>query len=164
MFRPAMQVPKDASPEMAGNLENLSKFIKALDLAGQKLSFFYREPSTDDTSGPTTTSTSYVDLPPLKLNFTTTGGFLCVFCSATLSDDTSGQSVYMILAVNGSVIANTERVATNTGGYLNAMSTFWMNALGAGIYEVKAQWKVDANTATARTRNRAIGVLLVENA
>lgn len=114
-------------------------------------------------SGPTTTSTSYVDLADLAVTLTTGGGDLLVWASGSFQNSGAVTPQYLALALDGAAEV-AEQLATVAGaGYavhLHCVHRF--SGVSPGAHTVKARWKVGGNTGTAFGTDRTLLVLEVK--
>lgn len=112
------------------------------------------------TSNSTTTSTSYVDLAEMTITLTTGANPVLVVFSSTFAHDSSGESTFVIVDIDG--VSKTEsarewiRGTTNTRSIL---STSWLSTVTAASHTWKIQWKTTAGVATAFITNRTMQVI-----
>ena len=161
-FKPDLVITNDMSPAMQGNISSLTKYIKGLSFGSQKIKVYYREPSPDDTSGPTTTSATYVDLQAMQINFSVgTSGY--VIALASVSTEDTDQDNLIILNMNGSTLANTARGDHGYTGSQHTVTTQWAGPIQPGNHYFKIQWKTTGGTLTSLARQRSLIVVTVED-
>lgn len=111
------------------------------------------------TSGPATTSTSYVDLPDMAVTLTTTGGDLLAWLQCDMSQSTSGDGVALALSLDGAPeVAGT---VTNPLSVSSApmVCVYHWTGVAAGGHTVKGRWEaVTGGTATANVTRRSLVV------
>lgn len=113
------------------------------------------------TSGPTTTSTTFVDITEMAVTLTTTGGTLVAFLSVRLSHGTSGTLSGIALGLDSGQVSQTERthtVTTNNGQFLLATHHLW-TGVSAGSHTIKGRWYTAAGTLTAQSDCRSLVVM-----
>lgn len=112
------------------------------------------------TSGPTTTSTSRIDMTEMAVTLTTVGGGLLALMSVTHENNTAGQFNeigFNIDAGSDSVEATVKFTAAN-----DRESTFvwrYFTGVSAASHTVKGRWDVTGGTGTLITTQRKLLVL-----
>ncbi|MPZ68609.1 MAG: hypothetical protein GEU71_03680 [Actinobacteria bacterium] len=102
-------------------------------------------------SGPTTTSTTFVDLDGMTMGITTTGGVLLAMFTGTFSNDTVGERVDVRLVLDGVPAANSiRRFNVPAANYRQTLMTqhLW-TGVSSAAHTVKAQWLASGGTGTA---------------
>jgi hypothetical protein len=118
-----------------------------------------REPAGDGTqtqsakgttSGPTTTSNSYVDMPDMSVTITTSGGDVTVAFSGAFTLATAGDIKTLLVCITGGVIPNNHEYITTVGagGYAVHSHLQTFPALAAGTYTFKINWAGNGSTLT----------------
>jgi hypothetical protein len=112
------------------------------------------------TSGPTTTSGSYVDLTDMSVTLTTTGGDLLVWFSSAVTHTTGGQYIFLGLQLDAGGMVADRNIQAPAAGYAAVISTFHrFTGVSAGSHTVKGRWLTQSATATANTTQRGLLVL-----
>jgi len=143
---------KETSTNLAAHLAE-TVHVGAIDIA------------SGDTSGPTTTSTSYVDLTDMSVTLTTKGGDLLVFFSGIFKNSTSGQTVFIVPLIDSEAVTSPSQMGMTEPG-TNSMVPMSLihrfTGVAAGSHTVKIQWLVSDGTAAAEGKQRQLIVLEVK--
>lgn len=111
-------------------------------------------------TNPTTTSTTYVDLPEITATLTTVGGDLLVWLSATLFM-TTNQNVGLALSLDGAAeVAIQLNTPNPTTQALACVAKF--SGVAAGSHTVKGRWRVASGTGTATAVGTQRQMLVLE--
>jgi len=109
-------------------------------------------------SGPTTISTTPVQMPDLTLSITTTGGDLLVLYWAAVNSS-GAFDVFLGPSLDGAA-QPAGAIVFGQGTNLNTPSGSWhFTGVAAGTHTVAIQWNVDGGTGTANTTRRAMHAL-----
>lgn len=109
------------------------------------------------TSGPTTTSGSFVDIPEMSVTLTTAGGDLLAIMSITVANSTN--NIYGVaLSLDGGA-ATQERNGSDTDTK-TLMTVHRFTGVSAASHTVKGRWFTSGGTLTADATKRSL--LLVE--
>ena len=112
------------------------------------------------TSGPTTTSTSYVDLTDITVTITTGANPVLILFSGDFASTSAGGNIYVIIEIDGVDQADSERtISIDNVNYQYSVATTWLTTATAGSHTFKIQWKVSGGTGTATGTSRAMEVL-----
>lgn len=107
------------------------------------------------TSGPTTTSTSYVDLTDMVGGLTTLGTKLLVIATSVFTHTTAGASITLGISLDGAAEVSDVSLSEPVNGYAFAITTFKLfESMSPGFHTWKMRWKTSAATATAYTTQR----------
>jgi hypothetical protein len=99
------------------------------------------------TSGPSTTSTTYVDIPEMSVTLTTTGGDLIAWFSGVFYNSVASNVTYAALSLDGASEVAQRYVAPSGAAEQIPIATIYRFAApAAGSHTVKARWKVSAGT------------------
>lgn len=116
------------------------------------------------TAGPTTASTSYVDMTEMSVTLTTTGGDLLCWLSTEWSNSSASMLHTLALALDAAAEPTTserqEFLASNGSPYM-ASTQHRFTGVAAGSHTVKGRWKVGAGTGTLTGVRRNLIVLEV---
>lgn len=106
-------------------------------------------------SGPTTASTTYVDLSDMAATFTTRGGPLIAICVCTMSNSTGGASNNLALSLDAaSEVGVQQQTLTSANDQVPLTAIYLWTGVSAASHTVKARWKTSAGTATATSTMR----------
>lgn len=110
------------------------------------------------TSGPTTTSTTYVDMTDMSLTVTSTGGIWLVDFSGLFTQSDNTKKVIFRIVVDGSEAGQSYRElrpAVAAQGY--TVHSMWLGTIAAGSKVIKVQWAADnSGTCTAISTKRQL--------
>lgn len=108
-------------------------------------------------SGPTTTSTTFVDLTDMSVTVTTTGGDLIVWFSGAFANDTLGATILIGASLDGAAEVGIIAVSAYVANYVIPISTvFRFAAPSSASHTVKIRWRVDSGTGTGNGTNRSM--------
>lgn len=120
---------------------------------GENLEYLYERPSDAlvlTGTNPTTSSTSFVDIPNATITLTTTGGDVLVGFNGTFTEVSGATYVHVDLDINGTRLGN---VAGGIAvGYVSSpvlmpiSFTVLLTNLAAGTHTFKVQWSVNGGT------------------
>jgi hypothetical protein len=114
-------------------------------------------------SGPTTTSTSFVDLTDMSVTLTTTGGDLFAIMLMTAHNGTLGQITYSALKLDSGSDVNINDQHTPSADYDNMLGSIaFFTGVSAGSHTVKGRWRVLGGTATVPGTQRVLLVMEVQ--
>jgi hypothetical protein len=132
----------------------------AADASGNLLLKNINSP-TPTTGGPTTTSTTWVDLEEMTVTITTRGNKVLIVGNAVVSHNTAGCYVDIILYVDSAVVTQTmSRYKSVAGGDYGSVAFCYICQPSAASHTFKIQWRVvGAGTATSLTTCRNFQVL-----
>lgn len=110
------------------------------------------------TSGPTTTSASYVTMPEMLATVTPTSGTIVANGWAAVRNSGGGNGKYIALSLNGTVgvEAFVDSSSANETS-MQAVGYMW-TGLAASAQTISIQWKVGAGTSTASALSRGLTV------
>jgi hypothetical protein len=118
------------------------------------------------TSGPTTTSTAYVDLPDMAVTLMTTGGDLLAWLQCDWSNSLAGgvNGASFALSLDGTTeYGPTSQNAQNAGYVQGAACVGRWTGVAAGSHTVKGRWQaISGGTVTAATTRRVLLVMEVK--
>jgi hypothetical protein len=100
-------------------------------------------------ANPSTTSTTYVDIPDMLVTLTTTGGDLLVWANVSASNSGVGNFSLLGLSIDGAAeVGEVVMVAAVAGsGSMQTLGTFWWYAApSAASHTIKARWRVSGGT------------------
>ena len=112
------------------------------------------------TSNPTRTVNTYDDLDEMSITLTTGANPVLVIFSGTFTHDTSGESTYVIVDIDGTDKTESAREwIRGTTSTRSVLATSWLSTVTAASHTWKIQWKTTIGTATAFTINRTMQVI-----
>lgn len=115
--------------------------------------------SDGGTSGPTTTSTSYVDLSTNSVTLTTVGGPCIVIASATLTNSSSGAVVFFAVNMDGGSSQGERTQTVTTANHEYNATSIAVFTPSSGSHTFKMRWSVNSGTGTAVGTRRTILVV-----
>ena len=113
------------------------------------------------TAGPTTTSTTNVDLPDLSVTLTTAGGDLLVFFWSMVSVNAVGVQSRYYFSLDGAETLIGLPHSPSTDYQFPMMGFIRYTGVSAASHTVKVRWSTVSNTLTARDTSRALLVVEV---
>jgi hypothetical protein len=132
--------------------------IATIDIAANAIT--QRAFAAGATSGPTTTSTTFVDLPDMTVTLTTNGGDLVAVL--VLDSYNSNAGVFNSIGLSLDAAAEVGVVlATCPGVSFDFVMTtlhYW-TGVSAASHTIKGRWRTQSNTATAFGTNRRLFVM-----
>jgi hypothetical protein len=112
------------------------------------------------TSSPTTTSTTYVNMPDMSISITTTGGDLLCWGLACVSNSTTGDSVQVAISLDGATATGGQSINADNSGASIPVAVQWLfTGVSAGAHTVTLQWLAAGGTATAFGTFRSLIVM-----
>ena len=114
-----------------------------------------------NSSDPTTTSTSYVEMPEMYAKFTTNGNPVLVLVHAVIEINT-GESSNVAIAVDENVTHYESIKVTIPDGYRANVTTFGVLYLDPGTYKIAAHWKTSAGTLRTMGIDRTLTIMEVK--
>jgi hypothetical protein len=136
--------------------------IATADIAGGAVTAAYLVLGT--TVNPTTTSTSYVDMPDMTADITVAAGSaLLVWGACTMNSANVSGAMSMTIAMDGNPVGAAALVNAGDAGYAEQIATFTMiPAVSGGSHQIRLKWGTGAsNTITAVGTQRTIVILEV---
>jgi len=99
------------------------------------------------TSGPTTASTTYVDLTNMAITLNTYGGDLEVKFDGTFTNNSTSSVENIALSLDGAAeVAERQNSWTSAGFSMPMMTSHRFTDLAPGSHTIKARWKVSGGT------------------
>lgn len=108
------------------------------------------------TSGPTSSSTSYVPVPDMSLTIKTNGNPLEICYSISATNSAAGQAVLLQIYVDGIAVGPIRFADVNISNYVNSLSDNIIVPVSAGVHTVQLYWRTGAGTLAAQGVNRLI--------
>lgn len=120
--------------------------------------------ATGVASGPTTTSSTPVNLPDMSVTLTTTGGDLLCWLVASLSNSAgNGALVSTALSLDGAAGVDSETTSSPGVGYATCMvSIAHFSGVSAASHTITGQWSTNGGTANAFATARYLLVVEVK--
>lgn len=142
--------------------KEIRDWLNATHIGTDKIHIGVIGSAAGSTSGPTTTSTTYVDLTDMSFSITTSGGDILVFFVGGFQNSAAGNQVLLQLyvdAAGGGAVSISEPVS---GYVFSVASIFRFTGISAGAHTIKAKWAVTAGTGTALSTTRYLTALEVK--
>jgi hypothetical protein len=137
--------------------------VRNLYLSGSLAGAVARYSANGVASSPSTTSTTYADMPDMQINFTTTtvSSVLCMFAfSATGSVVGNGYSIIFNLDGNIQGAQSFQAKAVPNNAEVSA-ATYLFTGVTAGAHVLKMQWAVQSGTLTCVGGLRNLNALVL---
>ena len=132
--------------------------ITTASLAGNAVSQWNMAAGVSST--PTTTSTSYVDLPDIALTLVTGGGDLLVWFASAMTNSGAGGVVAAALSLDGAAERFPVQFQSPAANQVIPISIVGLfGSVSAASHTVKARWLAGSGTAAAQTTQRYLLVL-----
>ena len=146
---------QNTSPVGSCSLADTRKFSPVQSLQpAQK----YRGVAVGVTSGPTTTSTSYVPCPEMSLTVPSKGGWFELNLTGDFANSSVPQRVLLSFYLNGNAIGRTATPIVTSANDAVTIAMSSMVYLPAGVHKIDAYWSVVVGTALARLTSRELTV------
>lgn len=111
------------------------------------------------TSGPTTSSTTLVDMPDMSISITTTGGGLLIWAMATLRPDTLNGVATLALDIDGAATGPTAQGSAAVASNVICLSlAHRIAAPTAAAHTIKLRWSISAGSVLAFFTYRSLVV------
>lgn len=111
------------------------------------------------TSGPTTTSTTFVPMPDMSTTIKTNGGDLRITANATVNNSSPGSSVLGQIYLDGVAIGTASQIHSATASVSSDLAFGLKVPVSAGFHKVDIYWRVGGGTGVCDSTFRT---LLVE--
>lgn len=111
-------------------------------------------------SGPTTTSTSMVDMTDMSITFTTTGGNVLCMVVANLETSSAGAGGFMALRMDtGTDSQEVAHTMTNSGSSYTLCTFYLFTGVSAASHTFKGRWRTTTGTMTATGTRRIMAAV-----
>jgi hypothetical protein len=111
------------------------------------------------TSGPTTSSTTLVDMPDMAVTMVTVGGDLLIWLMATLRPDTLNAVATVALDIDGSATGPTAQASAGVASQVLCLSVAHrIAAPSAASHTIKARWSISSGSVLAFFTYRSLVV------
>jgi hypothetical protein len=115
------------------------------------------------TSGPTTTSSTPVDMPEMTVTLTTTGGDLLWWFNGTFTNTVANATLQLTpVSSAGTVSGGGDIYAQVAGNLCSGVGIGMVTSLAAGSVTFKIQWSTNTGTLTSNGVRRWLTVLEVK--